>query len=343
MMKLEETKAMENSTYGAEYGNLCSMSDGVDGVGSGFLEMLGVQEFQIPTMGYMFEEMVHRELMSSLQMQQSSTNHVCNNEYLKMMINDGVSKQFEDNNGSNNAPGTPNSNSSISLASNNEGVVVESEQEKDEEQGHEGSGQSMKQQLKAKKTKLKKQRQPRFAFMTKSEVDHLEDGYRWRKYGQKAVKNSPFPRNYYRCTYASCGVKKRVERSCTDPSIVVTTYEGQHIHSSPLTPRGISSAIFRDSAAFAAMPTLMQMDHLHSRYQQPPSSYFALPLNYHHNNYSYHTATAAASPYNFTSFTHSPPTNVNYLGYNNNNPNQGFLRDHGLLQDLIPSLVPKEE
>ena len=40
----------------------------------------------------------------------------------------------------------------------------------------------------------KRQRLPRFAFMTKSEVDHLEDGYRWRKYGQKAVKNSPYPR-----------------------------------------------------------------------------------------------------------------------------------------------------
>lgn len=40
----------------------------------------------------------------------------------------------------------------------------------------------------------KRARQPRFAFMTKSDVDHLEDGYRWRKYGQKAVKNSPFPR-----------------------------------------------------------------------------------------------------------------------------------------------------
>ncbi|URE21634.1 WRKY [Musa troglodytarum] len=38
-------------------------------------------------------------------------------------------------------------------------------------------------------------RQPRFAFMTKSEIDHLEDGYRWRKYGQKVVKNSPFPRS----------------------------------------------------------------------------------------------------------------------------------------------------
>lgn len=47
---------------------------------------------------------------------------------------------------------------------------------------------------KAKKKGEKKQKEPRFAFMTKSEIDNLEDGYRWRKYGQKAVKNSPFPR-----------------------------------------------------------------------------------------------------------------------------------------------------
>jgi len=45
-----------------------------------------------------------------------------------------------------------------------------------------------------KKKKEKREKEGRFAFMTKSEVDHLEDGYRWRKYGQKAVKNSPFPR-----------------------------------------------------------------------------------------------------------------------------------------------------
>jgi hypothetical protein len=38
--------------------------------------------------------------------------------------------------------------------------------------------------------------------MTKTEIDHLEDGYRWRKYGQKAVKNSPFPR-YHRSIVAS--------------------------------------------------------------------------------------------------------------------------------------------
>ncbi|KAJ0763546.1 putative transcription factor WRKY family [Helianthus annuus] len=49
---------------------------------------------------------------------------------------------------------------------------------------------------KIKKKGPKRIRQQRFAFVTKSEIDHLEDGYRWRKYGQKAVKNSPFPRLY---------------------------------------------------------------------------------------------------------------------------------------------------
>lgn len=34
----------------------------------------------------------------------------------------------------------------------------------------------------------------KFAFQTRSQVDILDDGYRWRKYGQKTVKNSKFPR-----------------------------------------------------------------------------------------------------------------------------------------------------
>ncbi|KAL5566832.1 hypothetical protein UlMin_029996 [Ulmus minor] len=88
--------------------------------------------------------------------------------------------------------------------------------------------------LKVKNTNQKKQRVPRFAFMTKSEVDHLEDGYRWSKYGQKAAKNSPYPRNIdkYHCSSASCNVKKRVERSYGDPSIVVT--RDAHFQPKPL-------------------------------------------------------------------------------------------------------------
>uniref|UniRef100_A0ACD5TD89 Uncharacterized protein n=1 Tax=Avena sativa TaxID=4498 RepID=A0ACD5TD89_AVESA len=86
----------------------------------------------------------------------------------------------------------------------------------------------------------KKVRGSRVAFATKSEVDHLDDGYRWRKYGQKAVKNSSFPRSYYRCTAARCGVKKQVERSQQDPATVVTTYEGHHAHPSPAAHRGMA-------------------------------------------------------------------------------------------------------
>ncbi|KAJ1263753.1 hypothetical protein BS78_09G210700 [Paspalum vaginatum] len=76
----------------------------------------------------------------------------------------------------------------------------------------------------------KKASRPRFAFQTRSENDVLDDGYRWRKYGQKAVKNSPYPRSYYRCTHHTCNVKKQVQRMAKDTGIVVTTYEGVHNH-----------------------------------------------------------------------------------------------------------------
>jgi WRKY transcription factor 2 len=37
-------------------------------------------------------------------------------------------------------------------------------------------------------------REPRVVIQTTSEVDILDDGYRWRKYGQKVVKGNPNPR-----------------------------------------------------------------------------------------------------------------------------------------------------
>lgn len=82
------------------------------------------------------------------------------------------------------------------------------------------------------KMKLRrKMREPRFCFQTRSDVDVLDDGYKWRKYGQKVVKNSLHPRSYFRCTHSNCRVKKRVERLSTDCRMVITTYEGRHTHS----------------------------------------------------------------------------------------------------------------
>nr|QCV57318.1 WRKY transcription factor [Fagopyrum tataricum] len=73
---------------------------------------------------------------------------------------------------------------------------------------------------------------PRVAFHTTSVEDVLDDGYKWRKYGQKSVKNSLHPRSYYRCTYHTCNVKKQIQRLSKDTSVVVTTYEGVHNHPS---------------------------------------------------------------------------------------------------------------
>ncbi|GLU16731.1 hypothetical protein SLE2022_331470 [Rubroshorea leprosula] len=217
-----------------------------------------------------------------------------------------------------NQPATPNS-SSISSEScegvNDEPVKVE-DQEEDQHK--------TKKQLKPKKTNQKRQREPRFAFMTKSEVDHLEDGYRWRKYGQKAVKNSPFPRSYYRCTTASCNVKKRVERSFSDPSIVVTTYEGQHTHPSPIMPRPsfCGGAQLMTSAAGAAATFGMPMQGT-----TPP---------YHLHPFLINNLSPLNLPQNGSSFLHE-------RRFCTPAPASALLKDHGLLQDIIPSNMMKEE
>ncbi|XP_047973927.1 probable WRKY transcription factor 50 isoform X2 [Salvia hispanica] len=72
----------------------------------------------------------------------------------------------------------------------------------------------------------------RFAFRTKTQLEVMDDGYKWRKYGKKMVKNSPNPRNYFKCSSGGCKVKKRVERDCLDSSYVITTYQGTHNHAS---------------------------------------------------------------------------------------------------------------
>ncbi|CAA3013130.1 probable WRKY transcription factor 20 isoform X1 [Olea europaea subsp. europaea] len=73
----------------------------------------------------------------------------------------------------------------------------------------------------------------RVVVQTVSEVNVLDDGYRWRKYGQKVVRGNPNPRSYYKCTNAGCLVRKHVERASHDLKAVITTYEGKHNHDVP--------------------------------------------------------------------------------------------------------------
>ena len=59
-----------------------------------------------------------------------------------------------------------------------------------------------------------------------------EDGYNWRKYGQKPIKGCKYPRSYYKCTHLNCPVKKKVERSA-DGQITEIIYKGAHNHEKP--------------------------------------------------------------------------------------------------------------
>ncbi|XP_022977465.1 probable WRKY transcription factor 14 isoform X2 [Cucurbita maxima] len=56
------------------------------------------------------------------------------------------------------------------------------------------------------------------------------DLWAWRKYGQKPIKGSPYPR----CSSSKgCSARKQVERSRTDPNMLVITYTSEHNHPWP--------------------------------------------------------------------------------------------------------------
>lgn len=262
------------------------MSDEVEKSSSlGFMELLGIQDFTPSMFDY----------LPPLPQQPSS------------IVPSSASNLMKFSEASTPPPMTPNS-SSISSASSDEHAKTVDEEEEQQK--------AKKQLLKPKKKSQKKQREPRFAFMTKSEVDHLEDGYRWRKYGQKAVKNSPHPRSYYRCTSAACGVKKRVERASTDSTIVVTTYEGQHTHPSPVMTHRTTPESMSESAAatFVEQPMLNAFSQPN---QQPHVNNFSSPLSFGYVN--------AISP-----AIHDHQRRFFSV------PRSTLVRDHGLLQDIVP-------
>ncbi|CAN6853813.1 hypothetical protein Bca4012_041042 [Brassica carinata] len=236
----------------------------------------------------------------------------------------------------NTATTSPNSTSVSS--SSKEAVNDNTDKEvtlKDPEEGDQQEQKDTKPQLKAKTKNQKKAREARFAFLTRSDIDNLDDGYRWRKYGQKAVKNSPYPRSYYRCTTVGCGVKKRVERSSDDPYIVMTTYEGQHTHPFPMTRGHIAmftSPILNHGATTASSSSfsIPQPRYLLTQHHQPYSSMYNNSLSMINQSSSDGTfANPGSSSFPVFSYDVSLASTST----------TSAIRDHGLLQDILPSQI----
>ncbi|XP_068659017.1 probable WRKY transcription factor 65 [Aristolochia californica] len=81
------------------------------------------------------------------------------------------------------------------------------------------------------------------------------DSWAWRKYGQKPIKGSPYPRGYYRCSSSKgCPARKQVERSRVDPTMLVVTYACEHNHPWPPSRNNSTSSSPAAAVAPAAAP-----------------------------------------------------------------------------------------
>ncbi|PVH66384.1 hypothetical protein PAHAL_1G230800 [Panicum hallii] len=83
----------------------------------------------------------------------------------------------------------------------------------------------------SKKRKSRVRRVVRVPAISSRNADIPPDDYSWRKYGQKPIKGSPYPRGYYKCsTVRGCPARKHVERDPGEPAMLIVTYEGDHRH-----------------------------------------------------------------------------------------------------------------
>lgn len=62
-------------------------------------------------------------------------------------------------------------------------------------------------------------------------VGRLHDDFSWRKYSQKDILDSKFPRSYFRCLHRhtqGCDATKQMQRTDNDPLLVIVRYIGKH-------------------------------------------------------------------------------------------------------------------
>ncbi|CAK7345618.1 unnamed protein product [Dovyalis caffra] len=104
----------------------------------------------------------------------------------------------------------------------------------------------------SKRRKSRLKRTVRVPAISSKIADIPPDEYSWRKYGQKPIKGSPYPRGYYKCSSVrGCPARKHVERAVDDPAMLIVTYEGEHRHShTPLPDTVTASAAMRHVLKF---------------------------------------------------------------------------------------------
>ncbi|GMQ02643.1 hypothetical protein CsSME_00048770 [Camellia sinensis var. sinensis] len=95
-----------------------------------------------------------------------------------------------------------------------------------------------------RKRKSRVRRTIRVPAISPKVADIPADEYSWRKYGQKPIKGSPYPRGYYKCSSVrGCPARKHVERATDDPTMLIVTYEGEHRHTQAVMQEKVASGV----------------------------------------------------------------------------------------------------
>ncbi|KAG0494111.1 hypothetical protein HPP92_005105 [Vanilla planifolia] len=154
----------------------------------------------------------------------------------------------------------------------------------------------------------KRQREPRFAFLTKARWITSRTVSAGESMAKRLSRIAPFQ-----------------ERSSTDPSVVVTTYEGQHTHPSPVLPR--SNNNYLSSTSLGPPPEFINLHRLRlpSSYLLPNSHFDLAPVSCGHPLPLPHTPSNSGS--------HKYCDEADEIS----------IRNRGLLQDLLPLEMTKKE
>ncbi|KAK4362971.1 hypothetical protein RND71_018212 [Anisodus tanguticus] len=154
----------------------------------------------------------------------------------------------------------------------------------------------------------------------------LDDGFNWRKYGQKDILGAKHPRGYYRCTLRhvqGCLATKQVQRSDEDPTIFEVTYRGRHTCN-----QGGSTSVNNVNPAPAPLAILVPQNQEpnlgnHEQHQQlipvPHQNPQEILLNFQKN------LSISKDDFN----THHDPNNVPYIpSYNFPSSSSHVKTDH---------------
>ncbi|XP_071698633.1 WRKY transcription factor WRKY51-like [Rutidosis leptorrhynchoides] len=96
-----------------------------------------------------------------------------------------------------------------------------------------------------KRRKIASKREIKRVPITGSKITSIPaDDYSWKKYGEKLIDGSNYPRVYYKCsTGKGCPARKSVELDKFDTKMLIVTYDGEHNHAPAKILTGLTSSV----------------------------------------------------------------------------------------------------